>query len=244
MRQGNEFDPRIFAELRAEAAQLAEQLSAGQRDPDARFTGRDGDRMVEIVVDGDAQVVDVHIDRDWRDRLGPSGLGPAVLGALTDAINARALAWVERIDEPVPPARRDEATHRQSGLPGDLTSLDAVGSIRDMIDLLDRFEAELSGLNDALERRLAEETVVRSGDRAVTVAIRGGTVADVQIDSRWLANASARQIGASIRETLRTAHDRAGRAATEVTAGFASIGEVRALAERPEDLLRKLGLLG
>lgn len=227
-----------------EASRLAERLSAGQRDPDARFTGRDADRVVEVAVNGSGQVEEVRVDRGWRDRLGPSGLGPAVVSATTDAFSARTVAWLERIEEPVAGTNRNQVAPRPHQAPGDPSSGEAIGAALDIFGLLDRFEAQLTRLNDTLERRLAQDVVGRSGDRGVTVTIRGGAVAAVELDSRWLDSAYPSQIAASIKEALRSAQDRAGRAASEAMDGFASIGEVRALAERPDDLLRKLGLLG
>ncbi|MCP2322734.1 DNA-binding protein YbaB [Hamadaea flava] len=97
------------AQLRQEA--LAELAEAGGRDYRTPVVKEEADAsgLVRVAVDQAGQVVDVHISSDWCDRLGSSGLGPALLAARKNAAAAMArahglaaLAERERVAAPGP----------------------------------------------------------------------------------------------------------------------------------------------
>jgi hypothetical protein len=80
------------AQLRREAlAELAKVGGRNYRAPASNEASDDSD-TVRVAVDQSGKVVDVHIRSDWRDRLGASRLGPALLDARNNAAAAMARA--------------------------------------------------------------------------------------------------------------------------------------------------------
>ncbi|MEV6970440.1 hypothetical protein AB0M47_35570 [Hamadaea sp. NPDC051192] len=76
------------AQLRQEAlAELAEAGGRAYRMPVTEEVA-DASGLVRVAVDQAGRVVDVHISSDWCDRLGASGLGPALLEARKNAVAA------------------------------------------------------------------------------------------------------------------------------------------------------------
>ncbi|MBO3736942.1 hypothetical protein, partial [Actinoplanes flavus] len=72
--------------------------------------GMDETGTVEVRVDESGRVDAVEIHRDWRRRLSPETVAPAVLAAAGNALTNQATAWAEDMRRPAPPATEPAGT--------------------------------------------------------------------------------------------------------------------------------------
>ncbi|MEV0898441.1 YbaB/EbfC family nucleoid-associated protein [Actinoplanes sp. NPDC049802] len=202
--------------------------------------GTDDTGTVEVRVDGTGLIDAVEVHRDWRRRLSPERVGPAVLAAAGDALSKQATALAEDalrpprpswppVEAPGPPpsphVSQDGPDPRLHELM--LTVTDAIGELH--------VYAEHMG---AVANRT---TIGRTHSGRVTVTFTGRQLTAVEVDSRWLAAEAggqqvADEVQAACREAYRTiaAEDEAAAARTP------HLSAVRDMARDPQEFLRRL----
>jgi len=147
-------------ELRREAEALQQRFARGQ-DPGARHHGRDGTGSVNVTVGGDGRVVDVQLDRVWRQSVGPEALGAAVLEAAGDATMRRLAAWAEAVaEDPGPPESGIDRTPRPVVRPNAPPDSAATRrAVQDMLSLLERVETDLEDLERRIDQRVQQQVL-------------------------------------------------------------------------------------
>lgn len=231
-------------ELRREAEALQRRFARGQN-PSARHDGRDGSGSVHVTVGGDGRVVDLQLDRTWRQSVGPHALGAAVLEAVGDASIRRLGAWAEAVaDDPGPPADGIDRTPRpvvRSGAPAD--SAAARRAVQDMLSLLEGVEADLEDLERRIDQRMQQQVVGRSPTHQVTVRVRGGgEVIDVEVQRRFVDRTDDRGIARELRSAFQAAYERVGTLGLGGLLGEGRLAQLHALGSDPTALLGRLGL--
>lgn len=231
-------------ELRREAEALRRSFARGQ-DPDARHHGRDGTGSVHVTVGGDGRVVDVQLDRTWRQSVGPEALGAAVLEAVGDASMRRLAAWGEAVaDDPGPPADGIDPTPPPMVRPGAPTDNAATRrAVQDMLSLLEGVEADLEDLERRIDQRVQQQVVGRSPTHQVTVRVGGvGEVTDVEVQRRFVDRTDDRGIARELRNAFQAAYERAGTLGLDGLLGDGRLAQMHALGSDPTALLGRLGL--
>lgn len=253
-------DAAALQGLVREAQELARQLGAGQ-DRSVGFRGKDPTGTIGVVIDSTGRVRQVEVGDDWRETLGVADLGSAILAAVTDAVLRRLHDWGAAVtkagDDP------DIATPRgaaASGPPpavagssaGDGTRPprgagmfdDAPGpsTLGELLSLFDGLERELDAFTREVEERARREFRGRGPGGWLTVTVRGGQVVKVDIDKRRAVDANHVAISREAMAAFDAAFRAAGAAATPALPVDGPLAEIRALAENPEALFRRLGL--
>ena len=59
----------------------------------------DAAQAVDVTISVEGRPAQVRLSRDWRSRIADTGLGPAVVTALTNAMTARLTAWATGMAE-------------------------------------------------------------------------------------------------------------------------------------------------
>lgn len=156
-------------------------------------------RPVVVTIDP-SRAVSVHLDRDWRRKVGVAGLPVATLASL--ALAARELALSELTagtPTPRPP----------NPLPG--TQLEQDEILRRAFRDLAEFRVALTALNSS-ERTIADPT------GQVTVTIRNTDIASIRLDADWIewTNDAAveRALSTALSEAVRQIRERPAQALT------------------------------
>jgi hypothetical protein len=198
----------------AAAGRLAVGQAAARSGAPDRFTGEDGTDTVRVTVDDRGRVIDVGVDRRWRDRLAGDRFADGLLRAYTEAVRAAMDAAAgaalsrPRGARPAPQAGPgadawpEASTDRQ---PADHWRWQAATWAA-----LGEVEAELARLRRA-PAAVPEETV-RGPNGMLTARRSGGGVAGITGETRLIAYADAEQLRTDALAVLRaTESDRGGR---------------------------------
>ncbi|MEV1142259.1 YbaB/EbfC family nucleoid-associated protein [Micromonospora sp. NPDC049799] len=243
MRQGGYFDVDVVKALQRDATALVGEfvaLMGRVRDS----AGADGAAIVEL--DHAGLVSGVELVPDWRTTVGPQGLPETVLAAVRQAMVARASAEaVVAVGDPV-----DGGKGAGDAVPGDPGSPESVGNLRDLLAVLDRFDAELASAADAepvegaAEVPPVPEVAGSSPNGTVTARMtEDGSPVAIEVDPDWLHAASDERIGRALRDALYDAQRQTSPPSGGADGASTASAELRRLTERPEVLLRKLGLI-
>jgi len=192
-------------------------------------TGRDDDRVVEVVVSFDAEVRAVRLAPRWRHTIEPWTLRGKVVAA-ANAATMQALAY--QVEHPAPAAEPEPAG------PSDNSPL----TNQDVTRLLDAVDAQMRQFSAQLSAVADDRVSVRSSNGHVEGAALRGQVLDLEIDPSWVGQARSGEIEDELTEVLRGLH----RASTpgDLAAGPSGgpAAELMALAADPVQLMRRLGL--
>src|SRR4051812_48274833 len=94
----NDVNLSALRAIQQEARDLAGTLaSAAETEVYAEFTGGDDAGAVEVTIDATGAPTRVRLDRYWQETLGPTGLGAAVMAALSDASTRRLTVWARDV---------------------------------------------------------------------------------------------------------------------------------------------------
>lgn len=257
--------------LQRQADELAGALSTGAAAAQAEFVGGDEAGVVEVTIDASGAPARVRLARDWHQVVAVSGLGPAVLTALSAAVTQRLAAWAHGVEQGVQPgaapgeeqdpaetpaARTDFGGHHRVGEPleiADPTSRQAVHGLRDLMNLVAEVTEGLGELaRTATATATATDTATATADETVTstnagrtvrVTATGGTVTAIECDERWLRATDHERVADAIQEAL-TAAARAGvTARQELLRSVPGLDRARRLTASPETLFREIGLI-
>jgi DNA-binding protein YbaB len=238
-----------LTELYREAAVLARRLDEAQQAA-AEASGRDGSERVRVVLTPAGRIGAVEVGVDWRSVLGVDGLPSAVLAAYREAGNRRVETWAAEI------ARTETDTEIGPGAASPPVDGAAIGgsvgpgpadesvheSIRQLWyvlqDATDRLD-ELAGEFDTRSR-----TAVTGHDpgRHVTVTLTGGELTGLDIDTTWLAEVSAQQIGTTVTEAIAAGYAAADQLADDSLSRRWPFADLERLTADPAALLHGLGL--
>jgi hypothetical protein len=192
--------------------------------------GQDADRIVQVVVSLEAEIIAVRLSPRWRQVVAPQALHASVLSA-TNAATMQALArGVEQVDltAPAPPksASADESP---------LTN-------QDVQRLLDAVNAELNRFTARLSTIVDQQVQVRSSGGHVKGSAQRGRVLTLDIDTAWAGQARHTEIETELVDVLRGLHDAS--TPREMAAGpsGSAISELMGLAADPRRLMRRLGM--
>jgi hypothetical protein len=187
---------------------------------------------VRVVVDGTGLVRDVVLATDWRKTLRPAVLGQALHTAANDAITGA----IDFAAEPRAATPRTDVEDAH----GDTTDPVAELLVREILDLLGRFDADLAGYREQLSAATAPQRGTGMNQR-VAVTFAGGLVDSVEVDVRWAERSRYTEIAAEALSALRSAQQAADRTRATVREP-GSLARLRELSSDPVALCRQLGL--
>jgi len=194
--------------LRA-AGRLATGQAAARRDevPD-RLVGEDPTGAVRVTVDDRGRVVDVAVDKHWRDRVGAQRFADGLFGAYTEAVRTAmdAAAGAALSREPGRPGPRPASPPPDPALdpqPEEHWRWQTATWAK-----LGEVEAELARMRRA-PAALPEETV-RGPNGMLTARRSGGGVTGITGETRLIAYAEAEQLRTDALAVLRTTESERG----------------------------------
>jgi len=191
--------------------------------------GTDRTGSITIVIDEDGTARDVHVAADWRRRLSPADVGPAVVAADAEAARRRAAATVQALaeagaaepDAPLArfgsvgddPDRSPGDGRRSSTAPGaDATALSWLAPVR--ADgtagrprrLADLAAAVLAAADDLDHLTAPPPPVVGVGSEgAVRVTVAQGRITECTVNQAWLARQDEVTLAHALREAISAA---------------------------------------
>lgn len=244
MGQNDLFDLSKLRALQREAEELAERLSAAAAAVEAEFSGGDRACVVEITVGFDGAATRVRLDPGWQRAVGVTGLGSAIIDALTAATQQRLSTWAGGIVPAVggPPVAAGQEPDRHGDL-GDPSSRQSALALGEVMGLVAEVTARLPEMAEAAEAAATRSVTSTDGARRVRVTATGGMVSSVDFDDPWLRSADHQRIAATIQQALAASVYEAARARRQVFDAIPGLDRVRRLTASPDTLLREIGLL-
>lgn len=232
-------------ELQREAESLAHLLSAAAGAGGNVFTGADSSGAVEITISADGVPVDVRLRQDWRDALGATGLGAAIVAASTAAVTARLTAWGAAMAEQRDTDRpsKDDPGWLAQAEPGDPSSRQSELALQSLLDLLNEVDDRMPAAAEAAQVATTQPVTSANLARTVEVTMTAGTVTVVYFNDRWLRTAGHDRIADALAETLKAAHHATARQQDRIFDSVPAFARLQQLTASPETLLRELGLL-
>jgi DNA-binding protein YbaB len=206
--------------------------SAPAQEPEESLVGYDPDRVVEVVVSPQAEVVRVRLSPQWRQAVDPRGLHSSVVSA-ANAATMRALARSAQAHDPA-----TGNPEQPAGSDADESPL----STQDVHRLLDAVSAELGRFTEQLSAIVDHSVQVQSAGRHVQGFGQRGQVLRLDIDAGWAGRARHTEIESELLEVLRKLRESS--APRELAAGptGSAISELMELAGDPQRLMRRLGM--
>jgi DNA-binding protein YbaB len=189
--------------------------------------GTDRTGSITVVIDDDGTARDVHVAADWRSRLDPADVGPAVVAADAEAAQRRAVATVQALAEaqaladdpatdrasegtewssvdgqpPIGPAP-DQATRAHSWLTP-VPPVETGGRLRSLADLT---AAVLAAADDLDEVTAPQPPVVGVGaEGAVRITVAHGRITECTVNQAWLARQDEVTLAHALREAISAA---------------------------------------
>ncbi|MBX6750240.1 MAG: hypothetical protein IRY85_11325 [Micromonosporaceae bacterium] len=215
---------RSVTELTHRLRRMPAVLTAAAAQARGVCDGTDSTGSITIVIDDDGTVRDVHVAADWRRRLSPADVGPAVVAADAAAARRRAVATVEALADAHASVGEGAATDLSSvdgqGPPIEASPTDPAGlpwptpvptgtgeRPRPLADLT---AAVLAAVDDFDRVTAPPSPVVGIGaEGAVHVTVAQGRITECTVNQAWL----ARQDEVTLAHALREAIGAAGAAA-------------------------------
>lgn len=199
--------------------------------PEDTLVGRDPDRVVQVEVSPDADVVAVRLSPRWRRTVDPRELQARVLSAANAATMAALARKVERVDLTAASAPPEGAAASESPLAG-----------QDVQRLLDAVDAELRQFTARLSAVVDRPAQARSSGGHVQGSAQRGRVLTLELDSTWAGRVRHTEVETELVEVLRNLHHAS--APSELAAGptGSAISELMELAADPHRLMRRLGM--
>jgi hypothetical protein len=188
-------------QLRTRAEEALRQ-TAGSRGEGERLEGADESGSLSVTVDARSRVIDVQVNRQWRDRLEVGAFAGAVFEAYTAAVKAsfEAAALAALDAEPSVP---------EGSAPAVPTGIEESDWLREVWAVLDANDAASRRLS-ALESPDQRERTLASPGGYLTLHLRGHGLVRITGDVRRIAVADAAQLRHDALVTLRAlAPDRA-----------------------------------
>jgi DNA-binding protein YbaB len=202
------------------------------RESEETLVGEDVDRVVQVVVSPEAEVIAVRLSPEWRRSVDPRALHTSVLSAANTA-TMRALAHnVEQVDLAAaaqPP--REGANADESAL-----------TTQDVERLLDAVSAELGQFTERLSGIVDQSVHLRSAGGHVDGSAQRGRVLALDIDSVWAGQARHSEMETELLEVLRGLHDTSTPRELAGGPSGGAISELMELAADPHRLMRRLGM--
>jgi len=178
--------------------------------------GTDRTGSITILIDDDGTARDVHVAADWRRRLSPAEVGPAVVAADADAARRRATATAEALAAAHASAGEgdaipldDSSVDDQGALigpgpdaagPTRPTPVAAAGRPRPLVDLT---AAVLAAADDFDHITAPPPPVVGTGGQgAVQVTVAQGRITECTVNQAWLARQDEVTLAHALREAI------------------------------------------
>ncbi|MBB3093819.1 DNA-binding protein YbaB [Actinoplanes campanulatus] len=194
---------------------------------------------VEVRVDETGRLDAVEIHRDWRRRLSPEAVAPAVLAAAGDALTKQATAWAEAMQSPPPPVRPAAGPTAPPVRPRFEQAPDP--RLHELLWTVTEAFAELRAYTEHAQAAAQRTTTGRSHSGRVTVTLTGSHLTTVEIDERWLrSEASGRQMADEIEAACRQAYRAIAADDEAAAAGTPHLNEVRELARDSQNFIRRV----
>ncbi len=185
------------AQMRAQAEQVVQERDA-HPESDVHV-GRDQSGSFEVLVDDDAQVQDVTVERDWRARIGPAAVGQALFEAYVMAVQSAVETAAVRQMQQEPPVAPRAGSEPRSGAADEV---DEHVWLRRVWQTLDSIDTDLERLwrpSDA-----PTEQTITSPHGGLTAQLRSGGIVAVTSDPARVAGLDAGQLRFEARSLLRT----------------------------------------
>lgn len=186
--------------------------------------GTDRTGSITVVIDDDGTARDVHVAADWRNRLDPADVGPAVVAADAEAARRRAAATAQALADAQADAEArttdgegadQSAVDGQSGPTGSALSIDAAalgwlapvppsgGQPRSWADLA---AAVLAAADDLDHVTAPPPPVVGVGaEGAVRITLTQGRITECTVNQAWLAHQDEVTLAHALREAISAA---------------------------------------
>ncbi|MBW6433846.1 YbaB/EbfC family nucleoid-associated protein [Actinoplanes hulinensis] len=202
--------------------------------------GADDTGTVEVRVDGAGRIDAVEVHRDWRRRLSPEAVGPAVLAAAGDALTKQATALAVDALRPSPPPR--PPAESPGPPPSPHLSRDGPDPrLHELLVTVTDAIGELHAYTEHMEAVATRTTIGRTRSGRVTVTFTGRHLTAVEIDFRWLgAEADGRQIADEVEAACREAYRVIAAEDEAAAARTPHLTAVRDLARDPREFLRRI----
>ncbi|MFF0348903.1 hypothetical protein ACFYP0_14510 [Micromonospora arida] len=172
---------------------------AGRELRPGECSGADHTGSVRVVVDTQREVSAVAIARDWRGRIGPSGLADALVeayvAAVQSALEVAALLHLQVEESGLASPEREPLDRSPE------RDVDEHTWLRDTWRTLSGLDAELEAAT-RLPRR-TDESSMSSPNGCLTLHIRGGGITGITGDVRRIARADAGQLQFEARSLFR-----------------------------------------
>ncbi|OLT17402.1 hypothetical protein BJF79_17775 [Actinomadura sp. CNU-125] len=165
----------------------------------------DPSASVTVVLDGSGELHSVEIVPEWRRRLSPEGLEPALAQAISAAYRQYSETWLGILADDMagsPPHTGRPEPHRDAGSFRRARTVDEFDAgdrhLVDMLHELDRHTERLEAAAAADRNREVD------GGRAVPV-VSGGRITGIRLDPNWIHRAPSSQIADEINRAISTA---------------------------------------
>jgi hypothetical protein len=238
-------DLAALTELQRSAQALSRQLAQG-RQALTEASAKDPTEALRVRLADDGRVNSVEIMTDWRRRLSPEDLGPAVVSTLQQAGQRRLEAWADAVGRPVDPAEGMDVVVVPSGdlapAAEGLGDPSAATYARNLFYVLHDVSARWPDLEADLLQRAQEATEGHDAHRHVVVTLTGDQLTGVVVDSAWAGSATPTEVGASITAAIRSAYAAVDERAASSVKNAWPFNELDRMAGDPMQMLANLGL--
>lgn len=215
-------------------------------------SGSDSSGEVSVRIGRDGALLDLILGQRWMHHIEPDAFGGAVIEAYTQATIAAAEEWgvalAEQFDGPEPATRPLPGTHEST-----------YGRLNDIIDSrslgqqssasLEAMAATLRDVRNDLDRVVAEAETLATTEhvgqsKGATVRVTGlGILASVEADPVWAASTNAGNLAQRTLQAYQAARRLALARTVDDVIAQSSVGELNRLAEDPEALAQRFGLV-
>jgi hypothetical protein len=186
---------------------------------------------VVVTVDDLAVVREVAVARDWRSRMRPHQLAPALLEAATAAVAKRCEEHWQAFDL--------DAMVREALAVPPPEYRDPIGLTDEILDLIERAPREQ---DDLLNRARAEASAETRVDGLVTVVLTGRRITAVDVDESWARIARYTEIAVEATSAFQAAQRKAPPLGEHTIDLPPAMARLRELTADPDGLARQLGL--
>lgn len=199
--------------------------------------GKDPDEIVTIAVTDTADVLSVHIDEQWRERVEAHLLG----GKVVEAMNAATIIALARQSEQVDMTGSESAGTTPPPETSESIEDERPITMEDAMRLLHAVKSDLATFTHQLSAVRNRAVAVESGGDHVTVSGARRQVATVELDQTWLHSAPNSEIESETRDAL-TAFITKSTPDEQLTQGpqSSAITELKALVADPQTLIRRI----